>query len=127
MKPAPLRKKGRPSRSSLASRPASALRAAIAAGDLGAYLRLARERAGYSQADVAARLGMSHFQSVSQWERNASGSVPIPSLRKLVEIYDLPMQEVYEVLLKFQTARLENKLEQRFFAKQAGSRRRGAS
>jgi transcriptional regulator with XRE-family HTH domain len=98
------------------------LQAVIESGNLGAYLQLARERAGLSQNDVAEKLGMSHFQSVSQWERNASGSVPIPALRKLVEIYDLPMAEVYEVLLKFQTVRLEKKLEQKFFG---GSRKGG--
>lgn len=96
--------------------------AVIESGNLGAYLQLARERVGLSQNDVAEKLGMHHFQSVSQWERNASGSVPIPALRKLVEIYDLPMFEVYEVLLKFQTVRLEKKLEQKFFG---GARKGG--
>ena len=118
------KKSARSNRSALTPKGGSELDAAIEAGDLGAYLRLARERADLSQGDVAELLGMSHFQSISQWERNASGSVPIPALRKLVEIYDLPLEEVYDVLLRFQTARLENKLEQRFFS---GARRKGRS
>jgi DNA-binding transcriptional regulator YiaG len=97
-------------------------RAAIEAGDIGTYLRLARERSGLSQGDVADKLGMSHFQSVSQWERNASGSVPMPALRKLVEIYGLSLAEVYDVMLKFQTMRLEAKLEQKFFGSRKGGR-----
>lgn len=89
----------------------------VSSGDLGAYLQAARERAGYSQADVAKKLGLSQFQSISQWERNASGSVPLRALKKLIELYGLPAEEVYEVLLKFQTNRLEQKLESRFFGR----------
>jgi transcriptional regulator with XRE-family HTH domain len=84
-------------------------------GDLGTYLRLARERADLSQGEVAKMLNMPQFQSLSQWERNASGSVPIKTLLKLVEIYDLSIDEVYEVLLKYQSKRMEEKLEQKFF------------
>lgn len=93
------------------------LSSAAEAGDLGSYLRIARENAGLSQGDVARALNMSQFQSISQWERNASGSVPVKTLIKLVEIYGLPMEEVYDVLLKFQSKRLEDKLEQKFFGK----------
>lgn len=89
--------------------------AAIEEGDLGSYLRLSREKAGLSQGDVAKKLKMTQFQSLSQWERNASGSVPVKTLLKLTEIYELPMDEVYEVLLKYQSKRMEEKLEKKFF------------
>lgn len=90
---------------------------AIQDGDLGSYLRIAREKAGLSQGDVAKKLKMTQFQSLSQWERNASGSVPVKTLLKLTEIYSLPIEEVYEVLLKFQSKRMEEKLERKFFGK----------
>lgn len=93
------------------------IKKSILAGDLGTYLRLAREAAGLSQGDVAKKLKLSQFQSISQWERNASGSVPIKTLLKLVEIYAVPVDEMYEVLLKYQSRRMEEKLEQKFFGK----------
>lgn len=91
------------------------LEQAILEGDLGGYLRIARERAGLSQGDVAKLLKMPQFQSISQWERNASGSVPVKTLLKLAEIYSLSIDEVYEVLLKYQAKRMEEKLEKKFF------------
>ncbi len=93
------------------------LEKAIQDGDLGSYLKLARERAGLSQGDVAKKLKMAQFQSISQWERNASGSVPVKTLMKLTEIYGLKMDQVYDVLLKFQTKRMEEKLEKKFYGK----------
>lgn len=93
------------------------LEKAIQEGDLGSYLKLARERAGLSQGDVAKKLKMAQFQSISQWERNASGSVPVKTLMKLTEIYGLKMDQVYDVLLKFQTKRMEEKLEKKFYGK----------
>lgn len=95
---------------------------AVLEGDLGSYLRIARENSGLSQGDVAKKLKMSQFQSLSQWERNASGSIPIKSLLKLVEIYALPIEEVYEVLLKYQSKRMEEKLEKKFFGKSKNKR-----
>jgi transcriptional regulator with XRE-family HTH domain len=90
---------------------------AIEAGDLGSFLRLAREKTGLSQGDVAKKLKMTQFQSISQWERNARGSVPIRTLLKLTEIYNLKIDIVYDVLLKFQQKRVEEKLEKKFFGK----------
>jgi transcriptional regulator with XRE-family HTH domain len=97
------------------------LQAAIEEGDLGTYLKISRERAGLSQSDVARKLKMTQFQSISQWERNASGSVPVKTLLKLTEIYDLKMEEIYDVLLRFQTKRVEEKLEKKFFGKSGRS------
>ena len=93
------------------------LKNAIQDGDLGSYLRIARENAGFSQGDVARKLKLTQFQSISQWERNASGSVPVKTLLKLIEIYEVPVDEMYEVLLKYQSRRMEEKLEKKFFGK----------
>ena len=95
---------------------------AISEGDLGAYLRISREHAGLSQGDVAKLLKMSQFQSLSQWERNASGSVPIKTLLKLAEIYKIKIEEMYEVLLKYQSKRMEEKLKTKFFGKSKKTR-----
>lgn len=95
----------------------SDLQKAMEEGDLGSFLRLAREHAGLSQGDVAKKLKLTQFQSISQWERNATGSVPIKTLLKLVEIYEVNVNDMYEVLLKFQSKRMEEKLEQKFFGK----------
>lgn len=100
----------------------SLLEQAVLEGDLGSYLRIARELAGLSQGDVAKKLKMQQFQSISQWERNASGSVPVKTLLKLVEIYDISVDELYEVLLKYQAKRMEEKLEKKFFGKSKKSR-----
>ena len=97
------------------------LKKAIADGDLGTYLRLAREKTGLSQGDVAKLLKMPQFQSISQWERNASGSVPVKTLLKLIEIYDLPIDEMYDVLFKFQAKKMESKLRKKFFGKISAS------
>lgn len=91
------------------------LKEAISEGDLGMYLRIARENSGLSQGDVAKLLKLSQFQSISQWERNASGSVPVKTLLKLIEIYELPVDEVYEVLHRFQAKRLEENLRKKFY------------
>lgn len=93
------------------------IKKAIEQGDLGAYLKLAREAKGLSQGDVAKLLKLTQFQSISQWERNASGSVPVKTLLKLAEIYDLDVHEMYDVLLRFQSRRMEEKLEAKFFGK----------
>ena len=90
---------------------------AISRGDLGTFLRLSREKAGLSQGDVAKLLKMSQFQSLSQWERNASGSVPVKTLLKLAEIYEIKIDEMYEVLLRYQSKRMEEKLQKKFFGK----------
>lgn len=90
---------------------------AISRGDLGTYLRLCREKAGLSQGDVAKLLKMTQFQSISQWERNASGSVPVKTLLRLAEIYGIKIDEMYEVLLKYQSKRMEEKLQKKFFGK----------
>ncbi len=100
-----------------------ALKNAIEDGDLGSYLRISRENAGLSQGDVAKKLKLTQFQSVSQWERNASGSVPVKTLLKLVDIYDLSVEEMYDVLLKYQSRRMEEKLEKKFF----GNSKKGRS
>lgn len=95
----------------------TSIKDAIENGDLGSYLRLSREKVGLSQGEVARALKMSQFQSLSQWERNASGSVPVKTLLKLLDIYGLSVHEMYDVLLKFQSKRLEEKLEQKVFGK----------
>lgn len=99
----------------------SAMKAAISKGNLGLYLRLCRESKGLTQGDVAKLLKLSQFQSISQWERNATGSVPMDTLHRLIQIYHIPEQEVYEVLLKYSLRKAEEKLEKKFFGERKSS------
>ncbi|MGZ3697405.1 MAG: helix-turn-helix domain-containing protein [Bdellovibrionota bacterium] len=98
---------------------------AIAEGDLGTYLKLARERKRLSQGDVASALKMAQFQSISQWERNFSGSVPLPALKKLIDLYELDADEVYQVLLRYQQNRLEAKQYEKFYGRPLKRRSNG--
>lgn len=60
-------------------------------------------------------LGLNSGQSVSDWERGRSESIPLGALHRLVEIYQMSPIRVYEELLAFQTKRLEEKLSSQFF------------
>ncbi len=79
--------------------------------NLGAYLKAAREKAGLSQSDVAAKLGLKTPQSVSDWERNHGSTLPCNSFIKLVSIYGLPGNEAYRVLMEYELARTRSRLE----------------
>lgn len=82
-------------------------------------LKNARQAKGLSQADVAERLGLNSPQSVSDWERNYGSGVPIPTLKKLIKIYALDPQEVFDALLDYQQNKLEVQLTREFFNKKA--------
>lgn len=70
--------------------------------DLGRFLQEARLVVGLTQGEVARRLGLGSAQSVSDWEGNRSGSVPLDSLRKLVGLYNLDVERLFEVLDAYQ-------------------------
>lgn len=80
-------------------------------------LKNARQAKGLSQADVAERLGLNSPQSVSDWERNYGSGVPVPTLKKLIKIYGLDPQEVFDALLDYQQNKLEAQLTREFFNK----------
>ena len=62
--------------------------------NLGKNLKEAREKAGYSQSDVAEKLNISR-QSVSRWE-NGWSSPDIDNLTVLSQIYKIPIDVLLE-------------------------------
>lgn len=77
-----------------------------------------------SQMDVARYLGLQTAQSVSDWERNYGSSIPIPALKKLVRLYGLSENEVFEMVLEFQYEKLKEKLEAEFYTRASRRTRR---
>lgn len=65
---------------------------------LGRLLRQYRIRSGMTQAQVSRRLGLNSAQSVSDWEGGRSGSVPVRSLKALMQILKIPGQELLDAL-----------------------------
>lgn len=68
------------------------------------FLRTHRENSGFSQADVAQKLGYTTPQFISNWERGISAP-PFNALKKLAVLYKIDADELFNVML-------ENKLEE---------------
>lgn len=64
---------------------------------LGKYLRHQRIERGFSQSEVAKKLGYSTAQFISNWERGMS-SPPVKTLRKLAQLYQISPAEMFKVL-----------------------------
>ncbi len=89
---------------------------------LAVFLRTARVKAGLSQKQVSDLLGYRSAQFVSNWERGLT-TPPGRTLRRLADIYGLPAEALYEVLLEFALRKTEQRLEIEYF----GRRRRTGS
>lgn len=63
------------------------------------FLRTHREKAGFSQADVAQKLGYSTPQFVSNWERGISAP-PFNALKKLAVLYSIDADALFNVVLE---------------------------
>lgn len=66
---------------------------------LGDFLQSKRTKAGLSQGDVAAKLGYSSPQFISNFERGLCAP-PLNKLKMLVQLYDLNGEEVLKLMLK---------------------------
>lgn len=77
--------------------------------DLAPYLKMKREVAGLTQAQVSKRLGYSTTQFVSNWERGI-GKPPYKALAKLIRLYGLDAQELVELCLKSMEKELRREL-----------------
>lgn len=64
--------------------------------NIGRYIKKKRMAAGYTQADLAKKLGYT-AQFVTNWERGVS-SPPANTLRKIVTILEIPEEEILELL-----------------------------
>ncbi|MEZ0390715.1 MAG: helix-turn-helix domain-containing protein [Pseudobdellovibrionaceae bacterium] len=66
---------------------------------LGAYLKQKRTDAGYTQVELAEKLGDIHSQFVSNWERGLCAP-PGHSLPRLVDILKLSRERLVEVMVQ---------------------------
>ncbi len=92
-------------------------------GSFGEYLLEKRERIGLTQGEVARALGYSSPQFVSNWERGTC-SPPFKKIKKIAVIYEIPLDELYDVLSDSYQAFLRREL---FGSPDSVKRRRRAS
>ncbi len=82
---------------------------------LAKFLRQKRKEAQLSQREVAEKIGYSTPQFVSNWERGHSHP-PIPCLIKLIHLYNLDAEELFQVFLKAEMTHLNQSLREKFTA-----------
>ena len=80
---------------------------------LSVFLREKRMRAGLSQAKVARVLGYTTAQFVSNWERGLS-EPPLETFRTLAKLYSIPMDEMFEAVLKSTIQKVSEDLKEKF-------------
>jgi len=73
------------------------------------FLQRSRTHAGLSQKDVADAFGYKSAQVISDWERGLR-SPPGIALKRLVKLYDVPIETFFEIILEEKTLILEQKL-----------------
>ncbi len=81
---------------------------------LAQFLKNKRIVAGFSQKDVATKLGYSTSQFISNWERGVS-QPPLSTLRKLAEVFKINVDEMFNVLLESTIAQVEVDLKRKFY------------
>ena len=69
------------------------------------FLKSRRMALGLTQADVAAKLGYSTPQFVSNWER-ACAFPPVSILKDLAKLYQISADDLFEVILENQREQL---------------------
>lgn len=79
----------------------------------GLYLKQARLSAGISQIQVAHKLGYQTSQFISNWERGVSHP-PIPTIKKLGEIYSIDPESLFQATLQAKTSRIADELREKF-------------
>lgn len=77
--------------------------------NLGHYLREKRETAGFTQAEIARKLGYSSPQFISNFERGLC-SPPLKNLKVLVKLYKVEPGEVIRLILDEQRTVLSSAL-----------------
>ena len=71
--------------------------------------------------DVADQLGYQSAQYVSNWERGLT-TPPGRTLRKLADLYQIPAEQLYEVILEYTLARTREDLEKEYFGNRKSRR-----
>lgn len=77
--------------------------------NLGAFLRQKRIDSGYTQAELASRVGDIHTQFVSNWERGLCAP-PNHSLQKIIDILRLNRDKLIEVMLEDSRTEIVSKI-----------------
>lgn len=72
----------------------------------GQYLFEKRTKAGLTQRDVSNVLGYSSAQFISNFERGIA-TPPLKKMKVLLKMYDMPVQEVTDLLVDAERIRLE--------------------
>lgn len=80
------------------------------------FLRDKRIESGFSQLDIAKKLGYTSPQFISNWERGLS-SPPIHTLRKLTDLYQIPPDILFEVALKTIIQQITLDMRKKFYGK----------
>ncbi|MBS1970654.1 MAG: helix-turn-helix transcriptional regulator [Bdellovibrionales bacterium] len=80
---------------------------------LSVFLRESRMRAGLSQAQVARRLKYGTAQFISNWERGVS-EPPLKAIKILAKIYNIPAEEIFEVVLRTTLEKVKEDLTAKF-------------
>jgi hypothetical protein len=81
----------------------------MAAINFGDYLKYGRTRAHLSVLEAARRVGVAPFE-IRTWERNDGRTLQLETVNKLVRLYRLDVEIVFDLLLKYQLSRIEEKL-----------------
>lgn len=83
----------------------------ISSNRLGLFLKSKREEKGLTQSEVARTLGYGSPQFISNIERGIS-SVPMKSLRLMIDLYGVSADEIVEILLEEKKQQLARALSQ---------------
>jgi transcriptional regulator with XRE-family HTH domain len=81
---------------------------------LSEFLKEKRTQASLSQKDVADKLGYSSAQFISNWERGLS-SPPMHTLKKLAEMYNVNVDEMFDVILESTLEQVRVDLQKKFY------------
>lgn len=79
---------------------------------LGSYLKQGRLKADLSVEEAAARLGFRYPLNILRWERNEISTLKLATLRKMIRLYKLDAEVVFDLLLQLRLRRIEDKLKQ---------------
>lgn len=81
----------------------------MSALNLGEYLKFGRMRAALSVTEVSREAGVRPFDVVV-WERGDGATLPLETVNKLIRLYHLDVEIVFDLILKYQLSRIEEKL-----------------
>lgn len=84
--------------------------------ELAKFLKEKRKQAGFSQGEIAKKLGYTSPQFVSNWERGLCRP-PVATLRKIAQIYNISLNEMFEVILESTIGEVTMDLTQKFYNK----------